>query len=158
MHGIAGGGGGLFKFSRKSVRVCVCKQSWWDAMCNWQWYGWGDRLSSALRILRSVLCSRTPPRPCRLWGDVGHHHATMTLSCVACAACGVADMWGHATVCRQSEHTFGMRAGLVGRGRGDQPGDGGLCRLDGMRRAEMYGGMRSCMRGCLGGLGRHAVC
>jgi hypothetical protein len=68
------------------------------------------------------------------------------MMCGLCVPCGVADGRGHAAVYRQSERTFGMRAGLVGRGGGDQPGDGGLCRLDGMRRAEMYdGGMHSCI-------------
>ncbi len=53
------------------------------------------------------------------------------MMCVLCVLCGVADGRIHAAVYRQSERARGVRAGAVGEGRGDQPGDGELCKLDG---------------------------
>jgi hypothetical protein len=53
------------------------------------------------------------------------------MMCGLCVPCCVADGRGHAAVYRQSKGARGVRAGVVGRGRGDQPGDGGLGKLDG---------------------------
>jgi hypothetical protein len=50
---------------------------------------------------------------------------------VLCASCGVADGWLDTAVRRQREWARGVRAGAVGSGRGDKPGDGGLHNLDG---------------------------
>jgi hypothetical protein len=47
--------------------------------------------------------------------------------------CGVADGWGHATVHRQPGGACGVRAGAVGWGRGDEPGDGWLFELGGAK-------------------------
>ncbi len=43
-----------------------------------------------------------------------------------CARCGVADEWLDSATRRQRERARGVRAGAVGSGRGDRPGDGGL--------------------------------
>jgi hypothetical protein len=51
--------------------------------------------------------------------------------CGLCVLCGVADGRGHAAVYRQLLRARGVRAGVVGRGRDDQPGDGGLRKLHG---------------------------
>ncbi len=46
-----------------------------------------------------------------------------------CVPCCVADGWGHAAVHRQPEGASDLRAGPVEWWRGDQPGEGGLCKL-----------------------------
>jgi hypothetical protein len=48
-----------------------------------------------------------------------------------CVPYGVADDQHHASAYCQSEWARGVRAGAVGRGRGNQPGEGGLCKIDG---------------------------
>jgi hypothetical protein len=47
-----------------------------------------------------------------------------------CVPCCVADGRVHTAVYRLSERACRVRAGVAGRGRGDQPGGGGLCKLD----------------------------
>jgi hypothetical protein len=87
------------------------------------------------------------------------------MMCDLCVPCGVADERSHAAVCRQPERARGVRAGVVGWWCRDQPSYGELCKvhgtalrgLDGKSTAEVYGGMRFCMRGCPGTLGWHAV-
>jgi hypothetical protein len=60
--------------------------------------------------------------------------------------CGVADGRGHASVYRLPGGKSGVRAGVVGRLCGDQPGEGGLCKLDGSALRGLF------PRGCLGAL------
>jgi hypothetical protein len=51
--------------------------------------------------------------------------------CGLCVPCGVADDRGYAAVHHQSERARGVCAGVVGRGRCDQPGEGELCKVHG---------------------------
>jgi hypothetical protein len=62
------------------------------------------------------------------------------MMCGLCVLCGVADDrgQGQASVYGQSEWASGVRAGVVGRGRGNQPGDGGLCKLEGSALRRLF--------------------
>jgi hypothetical protein len=81
------------------------------------------------------------------WGaSCGTEVVRRGMMCGWCVPCGVADDRGHASVYRQLERARGVRAGVVGRGGGDQPGDGGLLKALG---AALWGLFP---RGCLGAL------
>ncbi len=58
--------------------------------------------------------------------------------------CGVSDEQCHAAVRRQPEWSRGVRTGTAERVRSDQPGDGGLCKLDGTA----FRGAGACDRAC----------
>ncbi len=57
-------------------------------------------------------------------------YSRLVVEAVLCARVGVADEWSHAAAHRQLERARGVRAGAVGSGRCDQPGDGGSPNLD----------------------------
>jgi hypothetical protein len=57
------------------------------------------------------------------------------MMCGLCVPCGVADDRGYTAVYRQSGGARGVRAGVVERGRCDQPGEGGFKLLQAMPMA-----------------------
>ncbi len=64
--------------------------------------------------------------------------------------CGIADGRGHTAVRRQLHGEIGVCSGTVGRGRGDQSGDGGLDKLDGTTsRGIVCVGVRGSLRVCM---------
>ncbi len=75
----------------------------------------------------------------------------------------MADEWCHAAVHRQLQRARGVCAGAVGRGRGDQPGEGWLHKFDetalwGLCVRGFVGAcMHACVRSWLGSLGWRAL-
>ncbi len=74
----------------------------------------------------------------------------MTAWCWTYALYGVADERNYAIVCRQREGARRVRTDALGRGRGDQPGDGGSHKLDGTTsRGPVCAGMRGSLHACM---------
>ncbi len=81
-------------------------------VCMWYMWGWGSTLiiGYSRRVVEAVFSAR----------------------------CGIADRWLDTAIHRQPGRARGVRAGAVGSGRGDQPGDGGLHILDGRVLRGLY--------------------
>jgi hypothetical protein len=101
---------------RGSLVACMCR--WWDG-CPPRGGGFGARGGPghvALEGTGSILIIGRSTRVTEL--------VRRGMMCGLCVPCGVVDGRDHAALDRQSERACGVCAGVVGRGRCDQPGDG----------------------------------
>jgi hypothetical protein len=111
----------------------------------------------ALRVAESL--GKRWSSPCSTWGARKHIDDRVRHTWDRCGAVRrdvlrvMADGRGHAAVQRQLERARGVRTGFVGRGRCDQPGDGGLCKLHGSALWGLFprGSVEALLHACAAG-------